>query len=116
MKKIVTQLVDDLDGTVIEAGAGRTVSLSLDGRGWELDLSDANIDKLKTALDPFLSAARSTGSRGSASRGAAPRRARTASAKELAEVRTWAGENGYSVGNRGRISAEVRDAYDSAHA
>ena len=116
MKKIVTQLVDDLDGTVIEAGAGRTVSLSLDGRGWELDLSDANIEKLKAALDPFLSAARSTGSRGSASRPAAPRRARTASAKELAAVRTGASENGYAVGNRGRISAEVRDAYDSAHA
>ena len=116
MKKIVTQLVDDLDGTVIEAGGGRTVSLSLDGRGWEIDLSDANIDKLKSALDPFLGAARSTGSRGSASRGVAPRRARTASAKELADVRTWASENGYAVGNRGRIAAEVRDAYAAAHA
>jgi hypothetical protein len=29
-------------------------------------------------------------------------------------VRTWAKENGYEVSERGRISAEIRDAYEAA--
>jgi hypothetical protein len=30
-------------------------------------------------------------------------------------VRAWAKENGFEVSERGRISAEIREAYDAAH-
>jgi len=30
-------------------------------------------------------------------------------------VREWARANGHQVSDRGRISAEVQDAYDKAH-
>lgn len=33
-----------------------------------------------------------------------------------AQIRAWAKENGIEVGTRGRLSAEVREAYAAAHA
>lgn len=109
MKKQITQLVDDLDGTVLEDGNGSTVRFSLEGRTYEIDLSDANVDKLRSALAPFISAGRSVAGSGRTSGGS--RRSRSNSG-DLAAIRSWAQSNGYSVGDRGRISAEVREAYD----
>ncbi len=37
-KKHITQLIDDLDGTVIDDGT--TVHFSLEGRAYEIDLSE----------------------------------------------------------------------------
>ena len=34
---------------------------------------------------------------------------------DLSEVRTWAIEQGHTVGKRGRIAAEIREAYAAAH-
>ena len=55
----VTQvsLVDDIDGSV----ASSTVGFSLDGKTYELDLSDKNAGKLRNALAPFVASARRTG-------------------------------------------------------
>ena len=36
-RKIVHQLVDDLDGTVLEVGSGETILFSLDGTAYEID-------------------------------------------------------------------------------
>jgi hypothetical protein len=112
MKKQITQLVDDLDGTVLENGAGSTVRFSLEGRQYEIDLSDANADKLRSALAPFISAGRSASG---ATRSTGARRSGRANTGELAAIRSWAQGNGYTVGDRGRISAEVREAYERAN-
>jgi Lsr2. len=112
MKKQITQLVDDLDGTVLENGTGSTVRFSLEGRFYEIDLSDANVEKLRSALAPFVSAGRSVAGAG---RSSGARRASRSNGGDLAAIRSWAQSNGFSVGDRGRISAEVRDAYDRAH-
>jgi len=113
MKKQITQLVDDLDGTVLENGAGNSVRFSLEGRSYEIDLSDENTDKLRAALAPFIAAGRSVGSSGRASSGA--RRSSRSSGGDLAAIRSWAQSNGFTVGDRGRISADVREAYDRSH-
>ena len=112
MKKQITQLVDDLDGTVLESGDGGTIRFALEGRQYEIDLSDENADKLRRALAPFISAGRTVtgGSRPSGSR-----RPSRSSGGDLAAIRSWAQSNGFSVGDRGRISAEVREAYDRAN-
>lgn len=112
MKKQITQLVDDLDGTVLENGHGSTVRFSLEGRSYEIDLSDSNVDKLRSALAPFISAGRSVAGTGRAS--GARRSSRSASG-DLAAIRSWAQSNGYTVGDRGRISADVREAYERSH-
>lgn len=109
MKRITTEIVDDLDGTVIGAGQGGTVSFSLDGAGYEIDLRRENQQALRDALAPYIAKARSTGRRS----GGAPRK-RAASSGDTAAVREWAHRNGYTVGDRGRIPAEVREAYAAA--
>lgn len=109
MKRITTELVDDLDGTVIGPSEGGTVTFALDGANYEIDLGRANQQQLRDALAPFIAQARSTGRRASAS----PRK-RSSGSSDTAAVREWAQRNGYTVGDRGRIPAEIREAYAAA--
>jgi hypothetical protein len=57
--RTTTQYIDDLDGTPIDGSP--TVSFSLDGRGYELDLSPQNKERLRSALEPFIQVARRVG-------------------------------------------------------
>jgi hypothetical protein len=50
----MTRLVDDIDGSQ----AVTTVSFALDGRSYEIDLSESHLSALQQALAPFVSAAR----------------------------------------------------------
>ena len=109
-QKVQVILVDDLDGGEAE----ESVSFSLDGVSYEIDLSSANAEALRDAIAPWVGHARRTGGR--AARGRVPARGRVAAAKaDLGDVRSWARENGYQVSDRGRVSAEVMSAYDGAH-
>ncbi len=113
MKKVTVQLVDDLDGSVIEEGSGRTVSLSLDGQAIELDLSSANEQRLRKILEPYLSAGRKVGTTRAARN---PRPTGVPNRNpELQAIRDWAGANGIVVSDRGRIAASVQEAYKKAH-
>lgn len=112
-RKIIHQLVDDLDGTVLEPGEGQSVQFALDGRGYEIDLTDANATALRELLAPYIGAGRRTiGSVASAK----PARARTVgNVRDLQKVREWARENGHTVSDRGRIPQTILDAYDEAN-
>ncbi|MFV0374362.1 Lsr2 dimerization domain-containing protein, partial [Microbacterium sp.] len=57
-RRIVHQLVDDIDGTVLEVGSGETVLFSLDGTAYEIDLTDSNAAALRGALEPYTAAGR----------------------------------------------------------
>jgi hypothetical protein len=109
-QKTLIQLVDDLDGTALSDGAGRTVTFALEGLTYEIDLSDAHVDELTEALAPYVAAGRKVGGRKSAARASAAK----SDPAELQKIRDWAGKNGHTVSSRGRISAAVRDAYDAA--
>jgi hypothetical protein len=109
-QKVQVILVDDLDGGEAE----ESVSFSLDGVSYEIDLSSPNAEALREAIAPWVGHARRVSGR--AGRGRGPGRPRAAAAKtDLADVRAWARENGYQVSDRGRVSAEVMTAYDGAH-
>ncbi|MCC4249687.1 MULTISPECIES: histone-like nucleoid-structuring protein Lsr2 [Microbacterium] len=110
-KKQITQLIDDLDGSIIDDGT--TIHFSVEGRAYEIDLSADNATKLRAAFEPFVSAGRALGSASANPRRAT--RARSSSPRDLGDVRTWAEANGYSINSRGRISATVLEAYDAAH-
>jgi hypothetical protein len=101
-QKVQITLVDDLDGSA----ANETVQFGLDGVGYEIDLSAANADALRQALARYVGSARRVASR--RARGASGRGASDAHA-----IRAWAKERGLAVSERGRISAEVRRAYDA---
>ncbi|WP_292833058.1 Lsr2 family protein [Microbacterium sp.] len=113
-RKIVHQLVDDLDGTVLEIGSGETVLFSLDGAAYEIDLTGENADALRAAFAPYIAAARPVSARAGvspSSRGVTKRSGQ----RDYAPVRAWAAEQGLTVSARGRVPASVLEAYDAAH-
>ena len=115
-RRIVHQLVDDIDGTLLEAGEGETVLFSLDGVAYEIDLTDENAAALRGALERYTKTARTvSGSRGSSGGSAASRRRRRSGQQDYSEIRDWAKKNGYQVSDRGRVPASVLDAYEAAH-
>lgn len=118
-RRIVHQLVDDLDGTLLEPGEGETVLFSLDGTAYEIDLTDDNASALRAALEPYVSAGRSISSprsSSSGSRGASSGRTRRRGGQQdYGPIREWARQNGYEVSERGRVPAAVIEAYDAAH-
>jgi len=111
-QQTIVQYTDDLDGSP----ASGAVRFELDGRSYEIDLSDENADKLREIFAPYVAAARRAG--GGRGRQAAPSspKARSAtgrSREEMAEMRRWLRENGYKVSDRGRVPNEFAQAYES---
>ena len=111
------RLVDDLDGAV----ADETVEFGVDGKSYEIDLSTANAKKLRDALAEFVASARRAGGRrrggGSGGSSAAPATARRSSIdrEQNQAIREWAQQNGFTVSDRGRLPANVIEAYQKAH-
>ncbi|WP_127476074.1 histone-like nucleoid-structuring protein Lsr2 [Microbacterium sulfonylureivorans] len=116
-RRIVHQLVDDLDGTILEVGEGETVLFSLDGVAYEIDLTDVNAAALRDALAPFVAAGRSvsSSSRSGGGGSAAARKRRRSGQQDFSAVREWAKANGHQVSERGRVPASVLEAYEAAH-
>jgi hypothetical protein len=105
-QKVEYKLVDDVDGTT----AVETVSFSLDGVSYEIDLTAANAKKLRNDLATWVGHARRSGGRKSSRKaGSAQRRG------DLSAVRAWARKSGHQVSDRGRISAGILAAYDKAN-
>lgn len=100
-------LEDDFDG----GQADETVAFGLDGSDYEIDLSGENASKLRDALAPWIASARKVGGR--RRRGASATKSQ--SGPGSAEIRAWAQENGMQVSARGRVPAEIREAYANAH-
>ena len=102
-------LTCDLHGDDTDAIA--TVQLANNGTRYELDVCEEHLNELTGAGRRLRN--RRKGRSGTTKRTAkkAPaRRSRRRSADPSA-VREWARANGYSVGDRGRIPAEVVEAY-----
>lgn len=112
-RKIVHQLIDDIDGTVLDHGVGSTVHFSLDGTAYEIDLTDDHAAELRSALEPYVQAGRRLGRGGAAAPAASRRRAQNS--RDLSAVRAWATAQGHTVSDRGRVPQAVLDAYDAAH-
>jgi hypothetical protein len=107
-QKTVVILEDDIDGGPAE----ETVSFSLDGTSYEIDLTARNAARLRDAFAPFVGAARKAGRAGSGS--PTRRRSRRGGDDRVAEIRAWARSNGVKVSERGRISADVIAQWESA--
>jgi hypothetical protein len=113
-KEIITRLRDDIDGS----DASRTVIFGWDGVQYELDLSNKNASAFGKLIEPYVAAARRTGGRQvrrAAAKPAAGKRTAKSTTPDPSLVREWAGQNGFTVSPRGRISAAVIEAYQGAN-
>ena len=108
-QKTVVVLVDDLDGQP----ADTTVRFGLDSGEYELDLTEANAQALREAFARYIPAARKTvgGRRAPAT---VEKPAKAFQGFDPAAVRAWAAGNGFTVSARGRIRAEVLEAFRAA--
>ena len=108
MKKEITVLTDDLDGTTDSDVS--TVKFSVDGKDYEIDLRDANADVFREALAPYIASGRRLTR--VVKGGPGPGNWGTALGREKAiRVRTWAAENGFQISQFGRIPKNVVLAY-----
>src|SRR3954453_21370906 len=108
-QRIVTELTDDTNGKP----ADETVTFGLDGREYEIDLTSKNAAALRKAFDVYVKNGRRTGGRRPRNTGGADS-SRSRSDVDTKAVRQWAGENGYELSSRGRIPANVVEAYKAA--
>ena len=106
--KTVVLLEDDTDGSE----AAETVRFAIDGVDYEIDLSERNASKLRSALEPYVAKARKTGKRSGRRRGMA--RSNGFGEVDTKAVRKWAEANGIKLNSRGRIPADVLQKYRAA--
>src|SRR5260370_35777690 len=105
-QKVQVLLVDDLDG----GEASETVSFSLDGTAYEIDLSGDNAGKLRKDFAQYVDHARKGGG------GGRRRRARTGPGRERsAEIRAWARQRRPKGNQRGRMPAPDIAEYPASH-
>jgi hypothetical protein len=112
------RLIDDLNGSE----AAETIDFSLDGREYQIDLSEDNAVKLRDSIAEFVAAARraprgprasgrgNTGG-GNVNKGAPTRRDRA----QTAAIRQWAQQHGHVVAERGRVPKTIVEAYEKEH-
>jgi hypothetical protein len=108
-QQTIVQLIDDIDGKP----AKETVTFSLDGVAYEIDLNTKNADKLRKTFTPYVEKARKTGTRRP---GRSDRRTGVRSTHHrdrAAQIRAWAKQHDIGVNERGRIPSRITDAYDS---
>ncbi|AQW48290.1 Lsr2 family protein [Streptomyces violaceusniger] len=108
-QKIITIYTDDLTGE--EAEEAKTHTIAIDGIAYEIDLGPDSYDKLMEAVGPFLTKARKTGRVAKAPKS---RSMGSSATDDTAKIRAWAKENGYEVNDRGRVPADIREAYQKA--
>ena len=110
-KKVTVTLVDDFDG---EGPADETVEFSIDGVSYEIALSAKNAQKLRNDLKQWVDAGRRVGGRRRGRNGAPGRGRASIDREQSAAIREWARRNGHKVSTRGRIPADIIDAFHAA--
>lgn len=99
-KRQVVTMTDDLDPS---KQADETLHFSIGNVSYEMDLTKRNAEKFRSALQPYIDAARRTGGR--TTQGA--RAHASATGVDVAAVKAWADANGIPYNQRGRLSADL---------
>jgi len=102
--------IDDIDGADLGQNAN-TLVFAFDGKEYSIDLSDDNADTFRKVMDPYITAGRRVTGKSKNTR----KPAGSTSSSRTKAVRDWARNNGYEVSDRGRIPADVMQAYTAAN-
>jgi hypothetical protein len=108
-QKTVVLLEDDLDGGV----ATETVTFSLDGVSYEMDLSEQNAERLRGLFGPYVEAGRRLGGRSTTSTRSRATGAAKVDPTQLAAIRAWARGRGLEINDRGRIPGRIIEQYNA---
>lgn len=125
-KQVITELVDDLDGTPIDEGAGESIEFSVGGVDYVIDLKTKNANEFHRKLDYYIDHATRVGGRkrkpspaGAVSPARTSPTASSSTTKrdpaQTRAIRQWAADEGYEINDRGRIPAEIEEAYNAVH-
>ncbi len=114
-QKVQVVLTCDLDDA--EVPAVDTVTFGFEGSSYSFELCEHHLEEFTKTMQGFVASARlAEGPRRRRSGTAGPgRSARRSTTDGPSDIRVWAREHGYTVNERGRIPADVRDAYEAAH-
>jgi hypothetical protein len=116
-----------------EVEGAESTEFAFRGNSYEIDLCSTHLREMEEALTPYTLSARRIGRARKAAVSTRPARAaapapRAASAvvdpnapgvegkDARARVRQWAVEQGYEIGERGRIPKDIYNLYENAHA
>ncbi|MBF4554352.1 histone-like nucleoid-structuring protein Lsr2 [Corynebacterium suicordis] len=108
-RREVTQFFDDLDNSPLSDDEVNVVEFSVNGVDYTMELSEKNLQKFQAAVEPYIAVARRN------SRPAARKSGQNNSNRNK-RIRAWAEQKGLDVSKRGRISAEIVEQYNQAHA
>jgi hypothetical protein len=110
------EIFDDLSGEKITEDPPTTIKWVWGGEKLALDVGTKSLKRIQDGdvtlaqlIDGSYADPDATPRPGSASSDLAETRARNA------RIRAWARDNGYEIGDRGRIHREIMDAYEKAH-
>lgn len=95
-EKIKRILIDDLDGS----DADETVKYGIDGRYYQIDLSTKNAKEFRELLKKYTDA----GTKITQPKGT----------NDAKKIREWAEANGYPVAKRGRLHADIVEAFHNS--
>jgi len=98
-----------------EVPAEETVTFAVDGTTYAFELCTEHLSEFRDTLGRYVGAARRADQPRRGRRRAADAAPTRRGASDLAEVRAWARSQGYKVSDRGRISAEVQEAFEAAN-
>ncbi|MDZ5623330.1 Lsr2 family protein [Nocardioides sp. HM23] len=104
-KQTVTY-ISDLSGKEITDNDAPTVEFSYRGLSYTVDLSAKEAEAFDNTMNKYIAA----GNRVKSGRTVK----RSTVGPTAAEIRAWAQSNGYKVPDRGRIPADVREAFEAA--
>ena len=112
-KKVM--LIDDLD----QSEGAETVRYSVDGKDYEIDLSEENAKRFRDTLKEFIDVSREVEQQPvltfAPARSSRRQSSRGSSREDIPEIREWAKAHGHEVSPRGRIKKEIIEAYDAVH-
>jgi hypothetical protein len=107
-KRTTVEITDDLDGSK----NATTVKFALDGKSYEIDLSDKNEKAFRKGLAKFVEAAtpvKAADASGRRKYGTGPVR------RDTKHIREWLRGQGVDISDRGRIPTDLMDKYNAAH-
>lgn len=112
------EYTDDIDDKTLDVDDLNVVAWSWLGVDYELDTSTANLDRIENGrltVATLLAKSRRVGGR-RRSAGRSPRSSLPAiGSADTKAIREWAQRNGYTISSRGRIPADIVEAFAKQH-